>query len=693
MKLLGKVLFIILISTSVAMGAIPRKAKKDTSKIEAEVNKKFERTWDLYLEGKNSVVRRTCENLIKQYPDFRPAYNRLGQIYEREGKYDEALKNYEIFLEKSKDADVKEDISIAQNNIGLVKSLMNKNDEALEALGKSLAIAKGLKDDLLIAIRHNNIGGIYIKEDQLNFAEFNLTNSINKYKKVEGTKENYSIALSNMGIILLQEGKLDNAKTKFEEAVMEAMKEGKNQQNIAICKNNLAGYYVKIKDYDKALDNYSEALKIEKKLGNKPYEATRLGNIGYVYYLKEDVRNAEKYLKQSININEDLKNRERELALDYVNIALVYKDKGDFKKAYKYIEQAEELQNQVDDQFGKALTYTNRGNIKKEEKKYSEAVSDYSLALGIYKNLAEEKGLTKATRDAYKNQLGLIYTHIGDTYYAQKDPSSALANFKEGAKYKEEVEDYAGTAYCYWWMGHITEMNKTKEDYIKAKELYQKSYEFYNKAGTDYQDKKEQLNQFIKQIDNKIAVEEEIERYQEEQARAKEKKLIEEKDVDTKVYFEGETPPADDDTTPPETLPTDEPPVEDVPPTDLPPTDEPPADDFPPTDEPPADDVPPTDEPPVEDIPPTDEPPVETPPSEGGIDDDDDDLPPLDDDDEPLDDDDDDWDDDDWDDDDWDDDDWDDDDWDDDDWDDDDDDDEPVDENEPDEPAFDDMID
>jgi tetratricopeptide (TPR) repeat protein len=97
------------------------------------------------------------------------AYNNIGYIYEQEGNYPEALKDYSASLKIRKEIGDKQGISDSYNNIGIVNYQQGNYPEALKDYSASLKIRKEIGDIHGICDTYNNIGAV--NADQGNYPE------------------------------------------------------------------------------------------------------------------------------------------------------------------------------------------------------------------------------------------------------------------------------------------------------------------------------------------------------------------------------------------------------------------------------------------------------------------------------------------------------------------------------------------
>ena len=193
--------------------------------------------------------------------------------------------------------------------------------------------------------------------------------------------------------------------------------------------NNLAQQYWFI-NLDSARTYADKAFKQSKKNNYKKGTSHALKNLGVSYYYTHNFKDALPYLKQSLNI---------------------YQDIGDSKGAVSCI--------------------INIANIKRSQGKEHEAYFDYIKALEIIQKLDD------------KRLLAIINLNLGQTLMDLDRYEEALAYIQTAAKVAEEINEQIILANCYHFMGRIYVNLNIVDDAIL---YYNKSINLYNRMGTIY---------------------------------------------------------------------------------------------------------------------------------------------------------------------------------------------------------------
>src|SRR3989338_5616339 len=135
------------------------------------------------------------DTVIKMPESFR-GHNNLGVVYEKQGRLDEAIKEYRMTLS------LKPGYAEAHNNLGVVYAKQGQIDEAIKEFRTALSLKPGYAE------AHNNLGNVYEKEGQIDKA-------IEEYRMALSIKPDYVDAHNNLGIVYKKQGRLDEAIDKF----------------------------------------------------------------------------------------------------------------------------------------------------------------------------------------------------------------------------------------------------------------------------------------------------------------------------------------------------------------------------------------------------------------------------------------------------------------------------------------------
>lgn len=208
---------------------------------------------------------------MKVDPENETAHFMLGNVFQEEGKWDEAIKHYEQALR------IFPGYATAHNNLGNVLAKQGKIDETIKHYEMSIRIAPGFAE------AHNNLAISLMETGRLDAAVhhyrqalrlnpdyveayYNLANTLTLQGRLDEAVDHYLQALQirpnhveshyNLATVLAMQGKLNLAVDSYLEAIQ-------LQPGHLKAHNNLGIAYAKLGLWDEAIRHYEEAIRID----------------------------------------------------------------------------------------------------------------------------------------------------------------------------------------------------------------------------------------------------------------------------------------------------------------------------------------------------------------------------------------------------------------------------------------------
>ena len=233
-------------------------------------------------------------------------YNNLGVLYIRKGDYHQALQY--LFLAYKYHAKTldKSNIHFALTyaNIGFCYGMLGEIDLELSYQKKALQLRLKHWDEnhYFIAQNYNNIGYCYSKKGMYEEGTTYLNKALAVYKNIFGEEHS----------------------------------------KIAIVYGNIAMNYKLAKQHDKAISYNEQAIRLYKKVnGHTVYLATLLNNLAVIYYEVGNMKIAQKYHKEALDINLKLRGHyNTEVVYTYRLLANTYEKQGKPIEALKHYQQS-----------------------------------------------------------------------------------------------------------------------------------------------------------------------------------------------------------------------------------------------------------------------------------------------------------------------------------------------------------------
>ncbi|MEM6256241.1 MAG: tetratricopeptide repeat protein, partial [Cyanobacteria bacterium P01_D01_bin.156] len=231
--------------------------------------------------------------------------NNIGIVNRSLGNYAEALDYYAqslVITQEIGDRDVE---AQTLNNIGVVNHLLGNYPEALDYYAQSLAIKQEIGDRASEAPTLNNIGevnrslGNYLEALDYYAQSLVITQEI-------GDRASEAQTLNNIGLLNRLLGNYLEALDYYAQSLVITQEIG-DRASEAQTLNNIGNVNRLLGNYPEALDYYAQSLVSTQEIGDRAGEANTLANIGFLFETQEIPVLAITFLKQAINIYEDIR--------------------------------------------------------------------------------------------------------------------------------------------------------------------------------------------------------------------------------------------------------------------------------------------------------------------------------------------------------------------------------------------------
>ncbi len=228
-------------------------------------------------------------------------------------------------------------------------------------------------------------------------------------------------SLFDTGSRYLKEGKFDEAIAALSEAI-------DLDPDYAEAYNNRGLALYEKKQYAQALKDFKQAITIN------PNDEKAHNNIALVYYQQGDYSNAENYYDIALSLSGEEKPYHADI---YNNLGVIYAAKDMDQKALDAYGKAIRIAESND--LGYTNAFYNRANLLYNQKRYDEAIADYTVAIDFFEKSGD---VDLDFSDAYYNR-GLCYYNKGQYDAAisdyesilQRKPDSVWAHYSTGLAY------------------------------------------------------------------------------------------------------------------------------------------------------------------------------------------------------------------------------------------------------------------
>jgi tetratricopeptide (TPR) repeat protein len=191
------------------------------------------------------------EDVVKKSPyKLRPHYN-LGEIYQKQGRFEDSIKEYQTAI------NLKPDQAQPHYNLGVAYQSQGRLEDAIKEYQAAISFDPNLIKP------HHNLGMIYQKQGR-------FEDAIKEYKLAIKLRPDYHASYYNLGVVYQMQGRLDEAIKEYQTVI-------NLKPDHADAHNDLGVAYQNQGRLDDAIKQYQTAIKI------KPDHTNANNNLGKVY--------------------------------------------------------------------------------------------------------------------------------------------------------------------------------------------------------------------------------------------------------------------------------------------------------------------------------------------------------------------------------------------------------------------------
>lgn len=305
-----------------------------------------------------------------------------------------AAEYYERGLRLLGDADVVRQID-AQHNYGDVLQLLGRNEAALGAFRKMLALAYRLDLKSKGGAAHNRIGRVYRAVGQLEEAMRNLGTGHALFDAA-GDARGVGASLDDVGKVHWMRGAYEAAE-RFMRRSLEIRRELGDRRSIALSLNNLGLVYQDSGRFDEALGAFNEALSIRREIGDVPGMAQTLNNLGTIHQDNDNHAQATDLWTEALGYARRVGDRMRE-AVILTNLGESRYRQGQPEEAISVLSEAERISATLGDRILEAEILRGLAKAHMLQRDY-EAARDYvERSVGLFERARSKPFLGVALR-------------------------------------------------------------------------------------------------------------------------------------------------------------------------------------------------------------------------------------------------------------------------------------------------------
>ena len=255
------------------------------------------------------------------------ACTQLGHHCEITGDLDGSLQYFQEALAACSPNRSLRDLAEAEGNVGFIKQCQSRFDEATASYRKSMQHAQEGGDAALAAKMANNMGNLYMQQNDLAEAQQWLHRSRALYEDdVPGN------LLNSLGQLALRHGDPEQALQHFTAGLAAARQQG-TPLEVALQLGSIASVCRDLGHLERALSSGNEALSIYMVQGHAQGRCGMATLLADLYMTAGDLAMAQRHIQASMDLCRQLGNA-RMLAFNYVSLGNLYaRQDGDKQRA------------------------------------------------------------------------------------------------------------------------------------------------------------------------------------------------------------------------------------------------------------------------------------------------------------------------------------------------------------------------
>lgn len=262
----------------------------------------------------------------------------------------------------------------------------------------------------------------------LSFMDDTFT-AMDAYKRATELAPNNLQALGMLGSLYIRTGRLDEAGRLFEDMLYGAA----DDEAMAAALGNLGALALARDDLKQAEVYLLDSLELNEKTGNIAAQGQDLGDLGDIYRLNGDLAKAEQHMRRALKMAKDTGHIEGE-ANAHLRLGALEHDRGRMSQAAAEYRRSREISETIGDKEAMAAAINSlagleldRGGINEAEKLLQESLQlaqDVAareleaFALGLMGEIAEKRGDRVSAINHYRDAM-VIYRQNGQTTLAQ----------------------------------------------------------------------------------------------------------------------------------------------------------------------------------------------------------------------------------------------------------------------------------
>lgn len=373
------------------------------------------------LQGQVLVAER-----LNNRNELSDAWHKVGILHFLQKRNEEALIAYRRSLAIDEETGRKEETARSLSSIGLVLLAQSKFTESVENFQRALALYESLKLPAEIARALENIGNAYNEQgDSVTAVEF-YQRCVQVYDNAKRA-ENAASMILKIARVEYDQGRDAAAVELFRQAADRFNAIG-NRRSLGYVFHFLANIFYEQGDYGQALMFYQRSLKAEREAGTRDGEAGALQGIGLIHSLNLNYVAALEAYRENLSVVQRMQKKE-DVAVAWQKVAASLYSLNNYDEALMAYKESLAVREQLGDLDETALALLDIGLTLAAKRQYSEALEYYSKSRQLFEGAGNLNG------------IAAVVLNTSQVHYLQGDFAKSLELASAAADFAKRAKD------------------------------------------------------------------------------------------------------------------------------------------------------------------------------------------------------------------------------------------------------------
>ncbi len=310
-------------------------------------------------------------------------YFKIGISHEEGGRYEEGLDAYDKLFHISKDQEDPRGQIDAGTRIGRIHGKMGQWEKSLAYYEECIRIAEENEVPNMLCRIHNDIGVIHFQRGDFDEATKYFEQTLREALDCENAEFDWAHALTNLGIIANIRGEHGAALESYKQAISIYERIGNRAQDVARGYHNIGMTLMDMQDWSESIIAFERCLKLADEAEDNQLRAMTLLNMGKTHVKQKNIAEAKKFTEKALKFFKrtgDVLNE----AESYHVFGLIEAEKGNFPSSERFLKESIRINEDKRYQEGLAESYVSYGDVCRGRGDTDRAREHYQKALEIF---------------------------------------------------------------------------------------------------------------------------------------------------------------------------------------------------------------------------------------------------------------------------------------------------------------------